>query len=221
MRIDRCGESAYLITVTAADCRPTPLIDAVITVASQLRSLSHSGLVPGIREVVPAHSTVLVHCDENLSESVLRAALDSVDLRASAPRTTAEVVSIDVDYSHGEDLGSVAQALKCSAQEVIKWHTSTRWVAAFGGFAPGFMYLVPDDSSGPQVSIPRRSSPRASVPRGSVALADSFSAVYPQRSPGGWQIIGRTTAEMFSLDRPQPSLIMPGDIVHFRQVEAP
>jgi biotin-dependent carboxylase-like uncharacterized protein len=68
------------------------------------------------------------------------------------------------------------------------------------------------------LEVPRRSSPRTAVPAGSVALAGNYSAVYPRRSPGGWQLIGRTGAKMWDLDRQQPALASPGHRVQFRAV---
>ncbi len=51
-----------------------------------------------------------------------------------------------------------------------------------------------------------------------MALAGGYSAVYPRESPGGWQLIGRTTAELWNIDRPQPALITPGNRVRFTSV---
>ena len=42
--------------------------------------------------------------------------------------------------------------------------------------------------------------------------------VYPRRSPGGWQLIGRTGAAMWDLDREQPALAAPGHQVQYRAV---
>ena len=52
----------------------------------------------------------------------------------------------------------------------------------------------------------------------SVALAGEFSAVYPRRSPGGWQLIGRTDAVLWDLDRSDPALLTQGMWVQFRAV---
>ena len=46
-----------------------------------------------------------------------------------------------------------------------------------------------------QLNVPRRQSPRVRIPAGSVALAGEFSSVYPQASPGGWQLIGVTNVK--------------------------
>ena len=90
------------------------------------------------------------------------------------------------------------------------------WRAAFGGFAPGFTYLTP---TGDWWDVPRHSQPRPSIPAGSVGLAGEFSGVYPQASPGGWQLLGTTTTPMWDLTRESPALIQPGDTVRFVEVD--
>jgi KipI family sensor histidine kinase inhibitor len=87
---------------------------------------------------------------------------------------------------------------------------------AFAGFAPGFGYLTGGD---PLLEVPRRSSPRTRIPAGSVAVAGRYSGVYPHDSPGGWQLIGRTTARMWDLDRAEPALLIPGRHVIFKEVD--
>ena len=63
--------------------------------------------------------------------------------------------------------------------------------------------------------VPRRQQSRTAVPPGAVALADGYSAIYPRRAPGGWQLIGSTEAPMWDLDRPRPALLAPGTRVRF------
>ena len=86
------------------------------------------------------------------------------------------------------------------------------WRVAFGGFAPGFAYLVGGDT---RLIVPRRSSPRTAVPAGSVALAGEFSGIYPRESPGGWQLIGTTDVLLWDTDRTPPALFAPGMVVTF------
>ena len=92
---------------------------------------------------------------------------------------------------------------------MIAAHTATLWRVGFGGFAPGFAYLVGGD---PRLRVPRRSEPRTKVPAGSVALAGEFSAIYPRESPGGWQLIGRTDAVLWDIDRPEPGVADAGHV---------
>ncbi|MFO7689206.1 MAG: urea amidolyase family protein [Cryobacterium sp.] len=132
---------------------------------------------------------------------------------AAAPLDT--VLMLDTVYD-GADLDTVAELTGLSRDGVIRAHSEQVWTAAFGGFAPGFAYLVGDD----RLVVPRRDSPRAAVPAGSVALADRYSAVYPRVTPGGWQLIGRTGERLWDLDRARPALIAPGTRVQFRSVRA-
>lgn len=64
----------------------------------------------------------------------------------------------------------------------------------------------------------RHSEPRTRVPAGSVALAGEFSGVYPRETPGGWQLIGRTDANLWDIEREQPELLAPGMSVQFRAI---
>ncbi len=121
---------------------------------------------------------------------------------------------IDVVYD-GADLADVAELTGLDVPGVIEAHTGRPWRCGFGGFAPGFAYLVGGD---PRLAVPRRSEPRTRVPAGSVGLAGEFSGVYPRQSPGGWQLIGHTDAVLWDVDRPQPALLMPGMRVQFRAV---
>lgn len=118
---------------------------------------------------------------------------------------------IPVTYD-GPDLVEVARLTGLTVDEVVAAHTGTPWRVAFGGFAPGFAYLVGGD---PRLQVPRRETPRTSVPAGSVGLAGEFSGVYPRASPGGWQLIGRTDAVMWDVDRDPPALLAPGATVRF------
>ncbi len=167
-------------------------------------------------DVVPAARTVLVTLRDGRDATGLRAALSRLDVdrrRRTAAAAGAEVVEIPVRYD-GPDLDAVARHCGLSPADVIAAHAGQRWRVAFGGFAPGFAYLTGGD---PRLVVPRRDVPRTTVPAGSVALAGSFSAVYPRSSPGGWQLIGTTTSVLFDPDRESPALLGPGIGVQFRE----
>lgn len=168
---------------------------------------------PGQLDVLAAAETVLLTF--TTPAAARRAASDVVDIRLDSTEPAAgKDVAIDVVYD-GEDLAAVGKLTGLGERGVIEAHTGADWTAAFGGFAPGFAYLVAD---GDPLEVPRRDSPRTAVPAGSVALAGRFSAVYPRRSPGGWQLIGHTDAPLWDVDREEPALIRPGDTVRYRAV---
>jgi KipI family sensor histidine kinase inhibitor len=63
--------------------------------------------------------------------------------------------------------------------------------------------------------MPRLATPRAEVRAGAVGIGGAQTGIYPQASPGGWRLIGRTPEVLFDLRRAAPSLLMPGDRVRF------
>ncbi|WP_066288431.1 carboxyltransferase domain-containing protein [Arthrobacter sp. B6] len=168
----------------------------------------------GQQDAVAAASTVLVKFATHPHALAARAAVEHFQLEVRRQAGGREV-TIEVVYD-GEDLAEVGRLTGLGADGVIAAHTGQAWTAAFGGFAPGFAYLVGEDNS---LTVPRRTSPRTAVPAGAVALGGAFSAVYPRQSPGGWQLIGRTAAVMWDLEREQPALIRPGDRVRYVAVE--
>jgi KipI family sensor histidine kinase inhibitor len=157
-------------------------------------------------EVVLGARTVLVRGDVRATRELIARTDPS-----TSPVDDGTVVDIPVTYD-GADLADVAELTGLTAAEVVAAHTGTAWTVAFGGFAPGFAYLVGGD---PRLHVPRRSSPRTRVPAGSVGLAGEFSGVYPRESPGGWQLIGRTTRQMWDVDREPPALLVAGTTVRF------
>ena len=132
----------------------------------------------------------------------------------TAPIDQRADVEIDVTYD-GADLEEVARLAGITPDEVVAAHTAAPMRVGFGGFAPGFAYLVGGDE---RLNVPRRADPRTRVPAGSVALAGEFSSVYPRESPGGWQLIGHTDAVMWDIDRDPPALLTPGSWVRFRAI---
>jgi len=203
MRILPCGETALLV-----ECAPEQ-------VASLHAALLASSLP--LADVVPAARTVLVRCAPSLLTSVreqLEAFLSAPlpPAPAPAPGTT---LTIEVRYD-GPDLERVAVLTGLDATDVVAAHTGRPWRVAFGGFAPGFAYLEGGDE---RLAVPRRETPRTEVPAGSVGLADGYSGIYPRSSPGGWQLIGRTTAVLWDAGREPPALLRPGWWVRFVAVE--
>ncbi|RYF24611.1 MAG: 5-oxoprolinase subunit PxpB [Comamonadaceae bacterium] len=170
--------------------------------------------IAGIDELVPAARTVLVQFQPTVTSfAALVDAIAQRDVSAAAQRSDT-LIEIPVHYD-GEDLAEVAQILGITPAEVIRRHTGSEYTVAFTGFAPGFGYLV---GGHPSLNVPRRSTPRTRIPAGAVGLAGTFSGVYPQASPGGWQIIGTTPTAMWDIDRDVPALLQPGYRVRFVDV---
>lgn len=201
------GESAWLVE--------TDDLDAVLALHAALTPLveSGSGAWADVDDLVPAARTVLVLARPGTDLAALAREIRAA--AAGAGRTPVDrgssVVEIAVRYD-GPDLAEVASRTGLTVARVVAAHTGTPWRVAFGGFAPGFAYLVGGD---PRLEVPRRAEPRTRVPAGAVGLAGEFSGIYPRESPGGWQLLGTTDAVLWDADRQPPALLTPGATVRF------
>ncbi|MCS4511796.1 5-oxoprolinase subunit B/C family protein [Xylophilus ampelinus] len=168
--------------------------------------------IAGVEELVPAARTLLVSFRPAACtmESLVQA-IAGRDVTARAVRD-GTLVRIPVHYD-GEDIAEVAALMGIAPEELVRRHTGSVYSVAFTGFAPGFAYLTGGDPSFDD--MPRRKTPRTRIPAGAVGLAGSFSGVYPQASPGGWQIIGTTPIAMWDIARAVPALLQPGFRVQF------
>lgn len=189
---------------------------ALAELVSAGRSAGAGAPVP-VDEVVEGHASVLVVLGADVAGAELgSAAAWLAGLAAAAdpgaPRHGAAVHVLPVRFD-GADLDEVAGALGIPVARVIDLVVATELEVAFVGFAPGFPYLT--GLPAPLAALPRRPTPRTAVPAGSVAVAGGFAAVYPRATPGGWNLLGRTTAPLFDPVRPPHSRVAPGDRVRF------
>lgn len=166
---------------------------------------------PAIRAVVPAARTVLVEFDPNLIGPERIAGLATECVAEPASPIAQSLIELPVRYD-GADLAEVAKQCGLSGPELVELHSSCEYAVQFCGFSPGFGYLTGLDG---RLRLPRLATPRTQVPAGSVAIADSYTGVYPRSSPGGWRLLGQTTATLFDLHRDPPALLTPGSRVRF------
>lgn len=189
-------------------CGPSALLLEVPDAVTALALAEHLRATVDATDVVPGARTVLV---DGAAPAALEVALSRWDPAVDPP--DGPLVEVPVVYD-GADLASVAELWGCTTREVAERHTSLELVSAFCGFAPGFAYLagLPE-----KWAVPRLESPRTRVPAGSVALAGTWSAVYPTASPGGWRLLGRTDLTLWDHRRTPPALLAPGTRVVFRE----
>lgn len=171
--------------------------------------------ISGVTNVIPAARTLLVSfIPSRISAEQLTHTLMARPVSSGGSHQHGELIEIPVFYN-GEDLDDVARLLGMSTDEVIRRHGEHEYQVAFCGFAPGFAYLA----GGAGFDVPRRDTPRTRIPAGSVALAGTFSGIYPTDSPGGWQLIGTTPLEMWDIHRKPAALLQPGMRVRFDATE--
>jgi len=217
------GENA--ITVEFANEISEALNDRVLSAAKYLDSHPFDGYI----ETFPAISSFTVFYDtyrirKNFSEfetafdavkDIILNALEYSALSELGDMRTHEI-PVFFDEASAPDLQAVAENHTITPAEVIDLFTSRVYRVFMIGFLPGFAYMGEVDE---RIATPRKATPRVHVPKGSVGIAGRQTGIYPFESPGGWQIIGRTTAELFTADDETPCLFKAGDTVKFYEVE--
>ena len=195
-----------------------PLVNGrCVSLAGRMRAASRHG----VRDVVPTYQTVAVYFDPLVTDTpALREELSWL-AATSVAQQTEEAVPIEVPVRYGgafgPDLADVAHSTGCSEDEVIELHTRPTYHVYMLGFLPGFAYMGRVD---PRLEVARLPTPRLRVPAGSVGIAGAQTGIYPVDAPGGWRLIGHTTARPFDPARKEPFLFAPGDRVTFVAVSS-
>ncbi|GAA4811234.1 5-oxoprolinase subunit PxpB [Litoribaculum gwangyangense] len=122
-------------------------------------------------------------------------------------------VCYDTDFAL--DLEFISKEKKLSKKEIIKRHSQPIYTVYFIGFLPGFLYLGGLDKS---LEIPRKSSPRLHIEKGAVAIGGNQTGVYPNTSPGGWNVIGNSPLNFFDASNVNPCFAQAGDRIKFYPV---
>lgn len=196
------------------------------TVHDQVLSLQKAILddpFPGFTECVPAYASLTVFYDFFELKKKVKSVLPyltavlkekSDELADHWVSNENRLIEIPVKYD-GEDLEYVAESNGLSVKEVIKIHASGSYRVYMLGFLPGFAYLGGMDR---RIATPRRINPRLAVDAGSVGIAGPQTGIYPMKSPGGWQIIGKTEVPLFDPENKTPVLLRVGDIIKFTKI---
>lgn len=202
------GDSAILLELE-------PVIDPAVNArAIAIATAVRDQHLAGVRDVIPTYRSVAVHfnplaCDIESLRHTMREA-------AASPRVLASgsLVEVPVAYGgdNGPDLDEVAAFARLPARTVIDRHCGPEYRVFMLGFLPGFAYMGIVDGS---IAAPRKATPRTRIPAGSVGIGGRQTGVYPRPSPGGWQLIGRTSLQVFDPSRDPASLFRAGDRVKF------
>lgn len=116
---------------------------------------------------------------------------------------------------YARDLLNFSKTVKLSISEIIALHTTPIYPIYFLGFLPGFPYLNGLDEA---LHLDRKTTPSQVVQAGSVAIGGKQTGIYPQESPGGWHIIGRTPVALFDCSQKNPSPFKAGDSIQFYEI---
>jgi inhibitor of KinA len=211
------GDSAFIVRVSEGfTAAPAKTLGEVLEAMHRIEQ-AH---IPGVIECAPAYNTVAVFFNpveaktDQLPEEI-RAALRR-SLRRSE-RTSPRSIEIPVcfDPEFAPDLAHVAANAHLPANEVVDLYCGAEYRVACIGFTPGFPFLTGLPKT---LATPRRAVPRKEIPAGSVAIGGEQTGIYPIRSPGGWNVIGRTSLRLFDPEKTPPAVLQAGDQVRFRAI---
>ncbi|WP_342513065.1 5-oxoprolinase subunit PxpB [Sporosarcina sp. FSL K6-1522] len=175
---------------------------------------------PLLEEVVPSMNTVTVFYrrklvnPEAIIEDIQKKWANGTDKELLA---SSRLIDIPVCYdpAFSEDMQRIMEHTGLTRDEIIALHTGTCYTVYMIGFLPGFPYLGDLPNA---LHVPRLAKPRLRVPKGTVGIGGTQTGIYPIESPGGWNIIGRTPLDLYSLQRVDPFLIRAGDRLVFRAI---
>jgi inhibitor of KinA len=226
IRIVPLGDSALLVRVCEDYVdRPEQTLDAVLNV----RRCLEMARLPGIIETAPAYTTVALFFDpvrvleaggdanaifDWLADRVRKCIADCVVPKAGSSSRLVEI-PVCYDREFAPDLDRIARHAGLGAQQIIDLHSRPEYHVHCLGFTPGFPYLsgLPGE-----LATPRRPVPQKEIAAGSVAIGGSQTGIYPVKSPGGWNVIGRTPLPLFDPQKNPPTLLRAGDRIRFRVI---
>ncbi|QCT20567.1 5-oxoprolinase subunit PxpB [Jejubacter calystegiae] len=171
--------------------------------------------MPEVTEAIPGMNNITVILRD--PQTMVLDALERLQRwweESEALEPTPNRIEIPVIYGgeFGPDLPWVASQAGLTESQTVEMHASVDYVVWFLGFQPGFPYL---GGLSEALAVPRRADPRLEVPAGSVGIGGGHTGIYPLATPGGWQLIGRTSLRLFDPKRESPALLSPGDYVRF------
>ena len=172
--------------------------------------------IEGVIDIIPSYSSIFITYDifkysyETLCEKIKTHLCSTRENTHFNPK----LLQIKVYYGTevGLDLNNLSKKLNLSINDIINLHTSPTYLVYAIGFAPGFAFLAHVHSS---ISVPRLSTPRKIIKKGSVAIAEQQTAIYPEDSPGGWNIIGKSTFKAYDKNLASLTPFEIGDKVKF------
>jgi inhibitor of KinA len=231
MEIVPLGDSALMVRVRERfEDAPDQTLTEVLRTFHRLQDAA----IPGVIELAPAYTTVAVFFNpmvvaaagskpdealDWLTERVREVVAAGADRgrRARSARSDARSIEIPVCYDpeFALDLDHVASHAKLPPTKVVALHSRAEYRVSCIGFVPGFPFLA---GLPKQLATPRRATPRKEIPPGSVGIGGEQTGIYPLRSPGGWNLIGRTPLHLFDPEKSPPAFLRAGDRVRFRAI---
>ena len=175
----------------------------------------------GFLDVIPSLESLLIVFDPKITsiESIIDYLEDIIleDNEELLKSTYHWEIPVCYDRHYGLDLDHISKICKLDQDKIINIHLKKKYTVNMMGFLPGLPFLGFLDKI---LNISRLLEPRKIVPSGSIGIALRQCVIYPNNTPGGWNLIGRTPISIFDLRRKNPILFSVGDTVNFSKIDS-
>lgn len=203
--------------------------------------------IAGITEVCPANASLLIRFDPDvIKPNDLLKEVKAIEAggAARAKSLNTRIIELPVYYDdpwtretlmrfrdrhqdpNATDIEYSARANNyASVADFINAHSGSPWFVSMVGFVAGCPFMFQMVERDKQIQAPKYVRPRTDTPKQCVAHGGCFSAIYPVRGAGGYQMFGITPMPIYdpnqttSYLREFMILFRPGDIVKFRPIE--
>src|SRR5579872_3001732 len=177
MQIAPAGDRALLLTIPGAS-------------AARLRAIAgRARQIAGVVAAIIGHESIYVIGTHD--RNALRTAANVGE--ADAKPGKHHHIKVSFEREHALDLDAFLEHVHVSREEFLRRIPSITLSVRYLGFRGGFAYL---EGWPAEWAMSRRPTSRNRVPGGSFAIAGAMAGFYPLDSPGGWNILGRTDAEL-------------------------
>ena len=191
------------------------LIDSIISYKNLIEQELSEILIECVQSI---NSMMVIYNSNKINSEDLINTLEnlySLDLKVGETEKKIWKIPVCYDLSFGIDLEDLSTSNSISIDEIIKLHNSLTYNVLSMGFLPGFLYLGMNDK---KLYCERKDKPKLNIKSGSVGIARDQTGIYPQDSPGGWRIIGRSPISFFNVDDKSPCFVKPGDKIKFQNI---
>ena len=166
--------------------------------------------IPGVTETVPSNRALMIAYDSAIvrQAALIDALREREEEATKLRRAPSRLVTIPFWYNdpwsdecaraHGapNNMEYLAEINNTTVEGVIAAHSGTEWWVTSVGFQPGCYQALPLDPAF-SISAPKYPRPRQWTPERILCLAGKITSFYPVRSPGGYQLLGRTPVDFY------------------------
>jgi inhibitor of KinA len=216
------GNSALLIEWKSE--MDEAILSDLLAFQHKINSIRKSGVIEIIQSI---HSLTILYNNKLIQFEELKNWLENLHSEncnfAQAQASTPKFSKLTPPYflwqipvcyheQFGSDLQEIASFRNLTTPQIIEIHSNTIYQVYSIGFLPGFLYL---GGLSEKLHIDRKANPRLKIAKGSVGIGGKQTGIYPNESPGGWQIIGNSPIHFFDITENPPCFAKAGDKIQF------